>query len=238
MLPVNQMLTRVNRTAKNDKKNSYIVIHWVGAVSSAYSNALYFKDTYRGSSAHYFVDEKSIYQVVQDKDSAWHCGAKKYYHSKCRNSNSIGVQMCLTQKGMISDKTIENTAELVQYLMKKYKISSENVLRHYDVTHKLCPAPYVEEAKWSVLKAKLVGRAKEVKQYVRIISIGDDGKGLAVRKKPDWGAEPIMYLKHVGDVYTVTKKVRVGNRYMYQLKSGLYITASTEYVNYYTKKTS
>ena len=238
MLPIEQILTRVNRTQKKGKKNQYIVIHWVGAVSSAYRNALYFKDTYRGASAHYFVDEKSIYQVVKDSDAAWHCGAKEYYHNKCRNSNSIGIEMCLVEKDKISDEIIKNTAELVQYLMKKYNIPSENVLRHYDVTHKLCPAPYVEQSKWGVLKSKLIGKDTEVKKYIRIISIGTDGKGLAVRQKPDWNAKPIMYLKRVGDVYTVTRKVKVGNRYMYQLKSGLYITASEQYVKYYTKKTS
>ena len=124
----------------------------------------------------------------------------------------------------------------MQYLMKRYNIPSENVLRHYDVTHKLCPAPYVEQSKWAVLKSKLIGKDVEIKKYIRIISIGTDGKGLAVRKKPDWNAKPIMYLKRVGEVYTVTRKVKVGNRYMYQLQSGLYITASEQYVKYYTKK--
>lgn len=238
MLPIKQMLTKVNKTVKRNKKNQYIVIHWVGAVSSAYNNARYFRDTYRGASAHYFVDNSNIYQVVKDSDSAWHCGGKKYYHKKCRNSNSIGVEMCLTSKNTISAKTIQNTAELVQYLMKKYKIPAENILRHYDITHKLCPAPYVDEEKWKELKKKLVGKQNKVQQYIRIISIGNDGKGLAVRKKPDWNAEPIMYLKRVGDVYSVVRKVKVGNGYMYQLKSGLYITTSKKYVKFYTKKNS
>lgn len=235
MLPIKQLLTSTNRTVKKNKKNQYIVIHWVGAVSSAYNNAKYFSSQYRGASAHYFVDEKNIYQVVKDSDSAWHCGGKRYYHSKCRNSNSIGVEMCLVSKGVIGDKTIENTAELVKYLMKKYNIPKDNVLRHYDITHKLCPAPYVDEKRWKALKQKLTGQTKEVKKYVKIIFIGQDGKGLAVRKKPDWNAEPIMYLRRTGDVFSVVKKVKAGNRYMYLLKSGLYITASEEYVKYYTK---
>lgn len=235
MLPINQMLTTINRTPKKGKKNVYLVIHWVGAVSTAYNNAKYFKNKYRGASAHYFVDEQSIYQVVKDSDAAWHCGAKKYYHNKCRNSNSISIEMCLSSKGTVGEKTIRNTADLVQFLMKKYKIPGENVLRHYDVTHKLCPAVFVDEKKWKSLKKRLIGQDKKTKQYVKVISIGNDGKGLAVRKKPDWNAEPIMYLRRVGDVFTVVKKVKVGSRYMYLLKSGLYITASNQYVKYYTK---
>lgn len=87
MLPVKKLYTTVNRTKKRNKKNLYIVIHWVGAVSSAYNNAKYFQNVYRGSSAHYFVDDKNIYQIVKDSDASWHCGAKKYFHKKCRNKN-------------------------------------------------------------------------------------------------------------------------------------------------------
>lgn len=235
MLPVKKLYTTVNRTKKRNKKNLYIVIHWVGAVSTAYSNAKYFQYIYRGSSAHYFVDDENIYQIVKDSDASWHCGAKKYYHKKCRNSNSIGIEMCLTSKNTISSETIQNTADLVQLLMKKYNIPEENVLRHYDITHKLCPAPYVDQAKWEALKKILTGTVNGKKSYIRIVSVGSDGKGLAVRKKPDWNAEPVLYLKTTGDVYTVVKKVKVGSRYMYQLKSGLYITASKSYVDFYTK---
>lgn len=120
---------------------------------------------------------------------------KKYYHKKCRNNNSIGIEMCLTSKNMISDRTIQNTVELVQLLMKKYKIAPENVVRHYDVTHKLCPAPFIEKQKWRELKKQLVGETSSKKEYIKVISIGTDGKGLAVRKKPDWNATPIVYVK-------------------------------------------
>lgn len=44
----------------------------------------------------------------------------------------------------VSEKVIENTIELTKELMKKYNIPIENVLRHYDVTGKNCPAPFVE----------------------------------------------------------------------------------------------
>lgn len=181
------------------------------------------------------MDDTSIYQVVRDSDAAWHCGGKKYYHKKCRNSNSIGIEMCLVSKNKVSDKTIQNTAELVQKLMKKYKIPPENVLRHYDITHKLCPAPFIEEKRWKILKEQLVGKTFKRKSYIRIISVGTDGKGLAVRKKTDWNAEPVVYIQNVGDVFTVVDKVKVSNRYMYELKSGLYITASSIYVEFYMK---
>lgn len=147
-MDIQKNITLVNRTVMNNKTNKYIVIHYVGAVSTAKNNTVYFKNTYRGASANYFVDDNSIWQCVEDKDAAWHCGAKKYYHDKCRNSNSIGIEMCCFKnngKLDVSEKTIANTVELVRYLMEKYGIPPENVLRHYDVTHKVCPAPFVNE---------------------------------------------------------------------------------------------
>ena len=41
------------------------------------------------------------------------------------------------------DRVVENTIWLCAQLMKKYKIPIENVIRHWDVTGKICPAPYV-----------------------------------------------------------------------------------------------
>ena len=88
---------------------------------------------------------------------AWHCGAVgglHYTHPECRNCNSIGVEMRPSKinKSSINandkdwyfdEKVVENTIWLVKQLMKKYNIPPENVIRHWDVTGKICPAPYV-----------------------------------------------------------------------------------------------
>ena len=78
-MKITKILTNTNYTKSNNRKIEYIVVHFVGAVSTARNNASYFKNTYRGASAHYFVDENEIVQVVEDKDISWHCGADKYY---------------------------------------------------------------------------------------------------------------------------------------------------------------
>lgn len=152
-------ITKRNRTVCNNRKIEYIVVHYVGAVSSAKANSNYFKDIYRGASAHYFVDESSIYQVVEDKDAAWHCGASYYKHLRCRNSNSIGVEMCCCwNNGRIdvSEKVVERTVELVKELMRKYDIPVQNVLRHYDVTGKCCPELFVNNlGRWNDFVARL-----------------------------------------------------------------------------------
>ena len=94
-------LTQSNFSKSNNRKIEYIVMHYVGAVSSAKNNADYFKNTYRGASAHYFIDDNDIYQVVEDKDISWHCGSNKYY-CDARNTNSIGIEMCCFRNNMVN----------------------------------------------------------------------------------------------------------------------------------------
>lgn len=160
-MKINKKLTKVNYTKGKNKKNLFIVIHYVGAVSTAKNNADYFYSVNRGASANYFVDDNEIWQVVADKDIAWHCGTtKKYYHKECRNENSIGIEMCCIKvdgKLQVSEKTEQNAIELTKELMAKYNIPVENVIRHYDVTHKKCPAPFVnDKQRWENFKNALV----------------------------------------------------------------------------------
>ncbi len=165
-MEINKNITKINRTIMSNRKIEYIVIHYVGAVSTAEANTKYFKSINRKASAHYFVDDNSVWQCVEDKDSAWHCGGGLQgfrghaYYKKCLNSNSIGIEMCCYKniKGKldISDATISKTIELTKELMKKYSISEDKVIRHFDVTGKNCPAPFVaDETKWNDFKSKL-----------------------------------------------------------------------------------
>ena len=105
MLPINKRLTPYNFTAMSGKQNKYIVVHYVGGVSTAKNNADYFANNRVEASAHYFVDETSIWQSVEDFNRAWHCGGGLQgsgghsLHNICTNSNSIGIEMCVKKKG-------------------------------------------------------------------------------------------------------------------------------------------
>lgn len=138
---------------------TYIVMHYTGnKKDTAISNAKYFNTGSRSASAHFFVDDTSIYQSVELRDKAWHCGGTTYYHGSCRNSNSIGIEMCCTADNYkISEKTKQNAAALCAAMCKKLGIAAGNVdqfvLRHYDITHKKCPAQMVDSvAEWNAFK--------------------------------------------------------------------------------------
>ena len=134
----------------------YIVVHYTAnSGDTAQNNLDYFARTKTGTSAHYFVDENEVCQSVQDTDVAWHCGSKNPRHPYCRNANSIGVEMC-NSVGGVPDATRARTAALVRELMSRYGIDSSHVLRHYDVTGKRCPAPWVDDpAGWMEFKKML-----------------------------------------------------------------------------------
>ena len=148
----------------------YIVIHYVGAVSTAANNASYYANNRLSASAHYFVDEKEIWQSVEEYNAAWHCGGPLQgpnghaYFGICQNSNSIGIEMCVKKKNgkwYFEPETVSNTIWLTKQLMKKYNIPIENVIRHYDVTGKICPEPYVNETIWKEFK-KMLSEVKEL----------------------------------------------------------------------------
>lgn len=161
-MTINKLLTTVNfNNTNNVGRIKYIVLHYVGALGGAKANCEYFKSVNRNSSAHYFVGhEGEVWQCVEDADVAWHCGAKSYKHSDCRNSNSIGIEMCVRKNSngvwYFEDATVASTIELTKELMAKYNIPISNVIRHYDVTGKTCPEPYVRnENEWKAFKNAL-----------------------------------------------------------------------------------
>lgn len=169
MLPIKKNLTTINYNSMSNKVNKYIVIHYTGnTTDTAYNNTRYFKSVNRNASAHYFVDDNNIYQCVLDKDKAWHIGDKLKignggaWYGICTNSNSIGIEMCCTNSD-VSQTTVNNTIELVKYLMDKYSIPTSHVIRHYDVTNKMCPAPMVNNSsRWEAFKIALNGSSSPV----------------------------------------------------------------------------
>ena len=144
----------------------YIVIHYTANNGdTARNNLSYFSRPGAKASAHYFVDEKEVCQSVPDNVVAWHCGGKLQgsgghtFYQKCTNTNSIGIELCTritNGKAWFKDETVQNTIVLVRDLMRRYNIPLERVIRHYDVTGKECPKPFLEERIWADFKAMLV----------------------------------------------------------------------------------
>ena len=170
------------------RRPKYIVIHYTAGASSkkgrAKDIAKYFNNPVVNSSADYIVDDKTIvkFNPSISKYYCWAVGGSKLntkggrLYGKCNNSNSISIEICSTNDtGKVTkpndthfsftDDVIANAAELIASLMKKWNIPIENVVRHYDVTGKLCPGikgwnkESGSESEWK----KLIKKVKEVR---------------------------------------------------------------------------
>lgn len=176
-----------NTTALSGRAIKYIVIHYTAGSTSktgaAYNNAVRFSNPSVGASADFIVDDTTAVQYNPDVKNryCWHCGDNKAYtkggsyYGKCTNANSIGIEVCCTNPKWSSntpanspdwsftDAVINKAVELTKYLMQTYNIPADRVIRHYDVTGKLCPgiigwnADSNSEDKWQAFKAKLSG---------------------------------------------------------------------------------
>ena len=154
-MEIHRMISSYNYTPGSTSRIKYIVIHYVGALGGAKANCEYYGGGNRGASAHYYVDfDGSVWQSVEDKNIAWHCGASSYVHPECRNANSLGIEMCVRKRDTshlnasdkdwyFEDATVKAAAQLVKMLMEKYGVEADHVIRHHDVTGKICPNPFV-----------------------------------------------------------------------------------------------
>ncbi|MDK2600654.1 LysM peptidoglycan-binding domain-containing protein [Bacillus stercoris] len=132
-----------------------IVMHWTATPGAPATNEQrYFNGTAIANktyaSAHYFVDRKEARLIIPENEMAYHA----HDGNRCNvsflkpnaNQTSIGVEMCVESNGKIHPDTFANAASLVASLVKKYKLSTSKIVRHYDVTGKNCPAPWVSDS--------------------------------------------------------------------------------------------
>ncbi len=108
------------------------------------------------ASAHIFVDDNEAICIIPLDEVAYHANDNSRYnsdgssykplYSQIGNANysTIGIEMCLDRNGKITEKTFNNAVRVVKELLQKYSnINQSKIWRHYDITGKNCPAPWV-----------------------------------------------------------------------------------------------
>ena len=150
---------KYNSSSRENTEIEWIVIHDTANSNSGADAEAHFRyfSSKRKASAHYFVDDKGIIQIVGDSRAAWHCGddqGKGTALNGCKNSNSIGIELCINADGDY-DKAYKNLVELVKNLMKKFGISLDHVCRHYDVSRKRCPGTFFDKGLWDKFKVDI-----------------------------------------------------------------------------------
>lgn len=160
MLQITQMPISYNKSYKANRIIEYIVIHDTGnsGVGAGVDNHFkFFNGGNRNASADFFVDDSKIGQFNPDLKNyyMWHCGDGNGAYG-ITNANSIGIEICINSDGDYN-KAVYNAIELVKYLMEKFNVSVNKVVRHYDASRKSCPSSMMANnwSKWNWFKQQL-----------------------------------------------------------------------------------
>lgn len=133
-----------------------IVVHYTGNPgTTAAQNRSYFqnlKDTGEAYASSHFVVGISgeIVQCVPCNEIA--------YASNDRNGDTIAIECCIPDEtGKFTEETYKSLVALTAWLMGRYDLGTDEVIRHYDVTGKECPRYYVKnEGAWEQFKEDLL----------------------------------------------------------------------------------
>ena len=152
LLPIN----KYSRPGTELKKVKGIVVHYTANPgSTARQNRDYFAglaETHETSASSHFIVGLSgeIVQCIPCSEIA--------YASNNRNKDTISIECCIEDDtGKFNDDTYQSLVKLVTWLMGRYDLSVDDVIRHYDVTGKNCPKYFVENPKeWERFRTNLV----------------------------------------------------------------------------------
>lgn len=132
-----------SRPGERLKKVKNIFVHYTANPgTSAMQNRSYFenlgvtKET--SASAHFVIGyEGEILQCIPLTEIG--------YAVKERNYDSVSIECCyLSEDGKFTEETYQSLIQLSAWLLKEYKLTPEDMLRHYDAGGKKCPLYYVE----------------------------------------------------------------------------------------------
>jgi N-acetylmuramoyl-L-alanine amidase CwlA len=144
-------------TSSPNRDIKYLAIHYTagGSSSPGSAQAIYNVFSQRSASADFAVDDRDIVQFNPDLQNyyCWAIGDKGVgtLKNQATNRNTISIEICSNLKKGTSaavpnhsgwtftDSSLKNALNLTKYLMTRYNIPKERVIRHYDVTGKLCP---------------------------------------------------------------------------------------------------
>lgn len=149
-------------TAAKGRPVKYIAIHYTAGASSRPGMAQATRNVFlsRSASADFVVDDTTVVQVNPDIDNyycwavgdarnKWSGGGQLY--GTATNRNTVSIEVCSNLRSNTSaawpnhegwsftDTELGLTRKLVRYLMLMYDIPRNRIVRHYDITGKLCP---------------------------------------------------------------------------------------------------
>lgn len=139
-----------------------IVIHYTANPgSSAIANRNYFqglKDAHTTkASSHFIVGlEGEIIQCIPSTEIS--------YASNERNKDTLSIECCHPDdSGRFNESTYQAMVDLTGWLCSRFGLTSQDVIRHYDVTGKICPKYFVDhEDAWDTFRQDVETKISEI----------------------------------------------------------------------------
>lgn len=155
-------INEYSRPGDASEKIEGIVIHYTANPgSTAQQNRDYFNGLQEShatkASSHFIIGiDGEIVQCIPTWEIA--------YASNERNHDTVSIECChKDDSGEFTKETYQSVIQLTAWLCEKFGLSEEDVIRHYDVTGKICPKYFVEhEDAWKQLKLHIKKALEDV----------------------------------------------------------------------------
>ena len=264
----NAAVYRTRKGVSSLKDIKAIVHHYTGVCQqTARGNAEYFGTLASHPSdpllsIHFAVDDTEVWSCVPMMGRAGHCedSGVGQFKNLYNNENTIGIEVCphhvsckkypdAYEKGWyFSDTSIELLKQLDVYIINEIKKAGGEtpaLVRHFDITGKHCPAPWLEdEQQWEDFKADVmscVNGTNEANSTMTAFWLCDGTLGITytgadgvnLRSGLSMTANNVVGVLHKGEKRRVVQGIQMSDgQNWYRLESGEYITANKNYVKY------
>ncbi|MDF2907440.1 MAG: N-acetylmuramoyl-L-alanine amidase [Herbinix sp.] len=148
--------------------NAIVVHYTANPGTSAENNRNYFEGlatkqtTY--ASSHYIIGlDGEVFQCIPLNEVA--------FASNDRNNDTISIECCHEDEtGKFNEATYDSLVSLTAALCVQFNLEEEEIIRHYDVTEKLCPLYYVEhEDEWLLFRREVMNKVEELRVAQEIV---------------------------------------------------------------------
>lgn len=269
---IEKLLTPNKYSRPQDKLKGVrgIVIHWcANPQASAEANRNFFENRKLGKtgygSAHYIIDlDGDVIRCIPENEMAYHVGSETYTKealnrlSAYPNNCTVGIECChVDWNGKMTDATYNTLVELATDLLKKYKLTADDLWLHKEVVGwKDCHKWFVDHPdEWrkfkELVREKLNPKKVTPEQKVDSISNVNDKlmfKGIEF-KKGQIGVltilKPINLWKRNGDKLEMVRILQPNEKYrvyeyddkfggQYNVGDNYWVTKMNGYVLYET----
>lgn len=231
-MEIKEILLTHNRPRTKRTRTTAIAVHYVGnAGSSAIGNRNYFQTTSTSVSSHYIIGlEGEIIRCIPEDEVSW-C-------TNQANSYTISIECCHPHEdGIFNDKTYNSLVELCADICKRWKLNplKGGIIRHFDVTGKVCPRGFVAKSKGGTDDnnctryhkflsdvANTIGQASSNKFQPYLIKVSSNDGFVNIRKTPKFvDSDIVETIKNSNIEYTIVEEKTVDGVKFGKLKSGV-----------------